>query len=72
MTTHEIDKQLRELAHRRADGMDIRLLWNTTDDRISVEVHDHRYDQTFEVPVPSGHALDAFHHPFAYTGRLAA
>jgi hypothetical protein len=32
MTTQATDTQRREPAHRTADGMDIRLLWDTADD----------------------------------------
>ena len=71
MTKQARDTQRRELAHRTADGMEIRLLWDTADDTVVVEVIDRRYEQVFEAGVPAGHALDAFHHPLAYTGAAA-
>ena len=58
---------IRELAHRRNDGLDIRLLWDEATDRVSVSLHDARSGQGFEVEVGAGErALDVFHHPFAY------
>jgi hypothetical protein len=57
----------RELAHRRNDGLDIRLLWDSATDRVSVSLHDEKTGEGFEVEVgPDERALDVFHHPFAY------
>jgi hypothetical protein len=57
----------RELAHRRNDGLDIRLLWDSTTDRVSVALHDSKTGDGFVVEVGRGErALDVFHHPFAY------
>jgi hypothetical protein len=58
---------VRELAHRRNDGLDIRLLWDPATDRVSVALQDGKTGDGFEVEVGSGErALDVFHHPFAY------
>ena len=58
---------IRELAHRRNDGLDIRLLWDSATDRVSVALHDGKTGEGFEVEVgPGERALDVFHHPFAY------
>ena len=67
-TTH------RELAHRRTDGLDVRLLWEPGTDRISVSLVDARTGDGFEVTVkPGERPLDVFHHPFAYAAvRTAA
>jgi hypothetical protein len=64
----------RELAHRRTDGLDVRLLWEPGTDRVSVSLMDARTGDGFEVPVaPGDRALDVFHHPFAYAAvRRAA
>ena len=60
-TTH------RELAHRRTDGLDVRLLWEPGTDRVSVSLMDARTGDGFEVAVaPDERPLDVFHHPFAY------
>jgi hypothetical protein len=67
-TTH------RELAHRRTDGLDVRLLWEPQTDQVSVALMDARTGDGFEVPVsPGERPLDVFHHPFAYAAvRTAA
>jgi hypothetical protein len=58
---------LRELAHRRNDGIDVRMLWDSATDRVMVAVHDSKTDREFEIVVaPGERALDVFHHPFAY------
>ena len=58
---------IRELAQRRNDGLDIRLLWDSATDRVSVALHDGKTGEGFEVEVgPGERALDVFHHPFAY------
>jgi hypothetical protein len=58
---------IRELAQRRNDGLDIRLLWDSATDRVSVALHDGKTGDGFEVEVGQGErALDVFHHPFAY------
>lgn len=58
---------IRELAHRRNDGLDIRLLWDSTSDRVTVALHDGKTGEGFELEVgPDERALDVFHHPFAY------
>ena len=64
----------RELAHRRNDGLDIRLLWDSATDRVTVALFDSKTNEGFEVEVgPDERALDVFHHPFAYAAvRKAA
>ena len=58
---------VRELAHRRNDGLDIRLLWDPAADRVTVALQDGKTGEGFEVEVgPGERALDVFHHPFAY------
>jgi len=57
----------RELARRRNDGLDIRLLWDSESDQVTVSLHDARSGEGFELEVgPDERALDVFHHPFAY------
>jgi hypothetical protein len=57
----------RELDHRINDGVEVRLLWDPGEDRVTVAVNDHKTGDVFEVEVGSGeNALDVFHHPFAY------
>jgi hypothetical protein len=63
------DTYLRELDHRQSDGIDVRLLWNSATNRVSVSVHDTKLGESFELDVDGAEALDAFHHPYAYAGR---
>lgn len=58
--------EVRELDRRRNDGIDVRLLWNSHTDRVSVAVQDERSGESFEVEIDSADALAAFHHPFAH------
>ena len=44
---------IRELAHRRNDGLDIRLLWDSVTDRVLVSLHDGKTGEGFEVEVES-------------------
>jgi len=58
---------LRELDHRVNDGIDVRLLWSSDDDRLVVAVCDERTSETFRLEIAdAADALDAFHHPYAY------
>ncbi len=60
---------VRELDHRLTDGIDVRLLWNPRTDRVLVAVEDQRTGEYFELGVPGTDALEAFHHPYAYSRR---
>jgi hypothetical protein len=57
---------LRELDHRRNDGIDVALLWDQTTDRVLVAVSDARTGDAFELAVEPGEAHDAFDHPYAH------
>jgi hypothetical protein len=61
----------RELDSRSGDGFDIRLLWDPADDSLTVTVAAARTDEFFVIPVAREHALEAFHHPFAYAAAPA-
>jgi hypothetical protein len=57
----------RELDHRTNDGLDVRLLWDPGEDRVTVAVEDRKTGESFEVAVgPGQSALDVFRHPYAY------
>lgn len=59
-TIHELDQRI-------TDGVDVRLLWNSLTDRVSVTVEDQQTGEFFEVPVVDpADALIAFRHPYAY------
>jgi hypothetical protein len=57
---------IRELDHRRSDGIDVRLLWNQKDDEVVVAVTDTKTGDAFAIPVEPRQALTAFHHPYSY------
>jgi hypothetical protein len=57
---------LRELDHRRNDGIDVSLLWDPTTNAVLLSVIDERGGPSFRFRPPAACALDAFRHPFAY------
>ena len=61
---------IRELAHRSAAGMDVSLMWDSETDEAFVVVIDEMHDEHFLVSVDDGNALDVFHHPYAYAGKV--
>jgi hypothetical protein len=67
MTMHTTpESELRELDRRRTDGIDVRLLWNSRTDHVSVSVEDERSGESFELEIDPADAVAAFHHPYAY------
>jgi hypothetical protein len=60
---------VRELAHRTAGGLDVRLLWESASDRLTVSVTDERSGEVFEVAASPDTALHVFYHPYAYGRR---
>jgi len=62
---HEPGIAIRELDHRRADGIEVTLLWNAETNGVFVSVVEGE-GSTLEFQVPPAQALDAFHHPYAY------
>ena len=56
----------RELAIRDGDGIEVRLLWSKSADRVQVRVVDSKFDEEFVLDVAGADALAAFNHPFAY------
>ena len=61
------DHGVRELDHRCSDSIDVRLLWSQSDGRVLLVVCDGKTGDAFSVEVEPGDALEAFHHPYAYT-----
>ena len=59
---------VRELDYRTNDRIEVRLLWNSLNDSVSVSVDDTRSGESFQFDVAPTHALEAFRHPFAYAG----
>ena len=65
-STHKETEMKRELAHRSNNGIEVTLYWLDGTDRLAVAVADTGSGDSFELPVESRVALDAFHHPYAY------
>jgi hypothetical protein len=57
--------QLRELARRSADGLDVALYWQPGDGSLIVSVADARSGQTWRLTPEAADALAAYEHPFA-------
>lgn len=65
-TTYTAPIPLRELAHRRSCGIEVRLLWDPADGRLTVEARDEAEDTVLVVAVGERPPLAVFHHPYAY------
>jgi hypothetical protein len=65
-STSPTTRQVRELASRHSDGVQVQLLWDPAENAVTVEVEDSRLGERFQLPVAPDRALDAFYHPFAY------
>jgi hypothetical protein len=61
-----MSKSMAELDGRRADGLEVALLWDRTDGGLTVRVADMSTGASFELPVSPGEARIAFDHPYAY------
>ena len=60
-------RDIRELAHRATDGVEVSLLWYPSNDVVSVQVADAKAGETFELVLGEGdRPLDVYHHPYAY------
>ena len=59
----------RELDHRKGDGIDVTLLWDDDVDAVLVAVENEHTGDVLRIAVERADALDAFHHPFAYSRR---
>jgi hypothetical protein len=57
---------IRELAARESDGVNVLLLWQPRKNALTVSVEDARIGDCFQLSVAPDRALDAFYHPFAY------
>jgi hypothetical protein len=65
--SNETEPPARELAKRQSGSEEILLLWHPGGNRIELLVHDPETGAGVLVEIPPDDALDAFHHPFAYT-----
>jgi hypothetical protein len=66
MATTRSKPTVRELARRLSDGIDVRLFWDSREDRLMVSVLDGMTGEFFELPAPREAALEVFNHPYAY------
>ena len=65
--TAEMLLTMQELDSRVSDGIHVRLLWCAQEACVAVAVADNRTGDSFTIAVRDGdHALDVFHHPYAY------
>jgi hypothetical protein len=63
LTSHTLP---RELCSRTSDGIEVALLWTPGIEQLRVAVVDLRSNRSFDLPVQARHAMQVFHHPFAY------
>lgn len=61
-----------ELAHRSSGSIEVALYWDAAHVEVMVELIDRAGGASFQLVVPSEHALDAFHHPYAYASAYDA
>jgi hypothetical protein len=57
---------IRELARRCSENLEVSLLWNRRSGRVSITVYDAATEEEISLTVPRDRALDAFNHPYAY------
>jgi hypothetical protein len=58
--------QVRELAHRETDGLEVLLFWHEATNELTVSVSDERTGAYFELDAGPDEALDVFYHPYAH------
>jgi hypothetical protein len=61
-----------ELAERRADGLEVALLWNRSSGSVWVDVLHVATGESLTIDAEPAKALDVFYHPFAYCLATAA
>jgi hypothetical protein len=57
---------VRELDRRTQNGLIVRLLWDSTRDRVILRYRDLWNGEAFTAEVPKADALTAFNHPNSY------
>jgi hypothetical protein len=65
----EIGQHPEELAYRKANGIEVSLLWSRAENSITVVCVDARTEERFTVAADPADALDVFRHPYAYAAR---
>jgi hypothetical protein len=61
------NQKSRELAQRMSGAEEILLLWHPELDQVEVSVRDLVTGTGFQIDVAPANAIDAFHHPYAYS-----
>ena len=69
MQTDITSPGLRELDQRSGGGLEVTLLWSERTGSVFVCVEDGQARTGFHFAVDPADALDAFHHPYAYSRR---
>jgi hypothetical protein len=64
--TNEKQHQVRELAHRATDGLEVMLFWHKATNELTVSVSDERTGAYFELNAEPDEALAVFYHPYAH------
>jgi hypothetical protein len=62
----EKQHQVRELAHRATDGLEVILFWHAVTNELTVSVSDERTGAYFELAAEPDEALAVFYHPYAH------
>jgi hypothetical protein len=70
LITELFENPARELCHRSADGIDVRLVWYSGTETLAVVVDDPSRFDILEVPVGDNDPMDVYEHPFYHAGRL--
>ena len=71
MQTDITSPGLRELDQRTGGGLEVTLLWSERTGSVFVCIEDEQTSTGFHFAVDPADALDAFHHPHAYSMRGA-
>jgi hypothetical protein len=70
LITDLFEQPARELCHRSADGIDVRLVWYPATESLAVLVDDPSQLETLEVPVGDADPMDVYEHPYYHASRL--
>jgi len=60
------NEESRELAERLSGSVEVLLLWLPASNTVELRIHDMAMRESSRFRVPSGEAMRAFRHPFAY------
>ena len=60
-----------ELAQRKQDGLEVKLLWDGCSTDVWIELVDERAETSLVFGVDPKSALDAFYHPYAFAPEPA-